>query len=54
MSKPKIKRKYYRKCGECGVRQEQSDMVRTNQSANGWLCILCLRNMHPEYDIDMF
>lgn len=50
----KIKRKYYRKCGECGSRHEQSDMVRTNQSPNGWLCLDCIHNMHPEYDIDMF
>ena len=31
-------RKYYRKCGECGSRHEQSEMIRTDLSDNGWLC----------------
>ena len=35
------KRKYYRKCGVCGERNEQSNMVRTNESPNGWMCINC-------------
>lgn len=35
------KRKYFRKCGVCGKRQEQSDMVRTNKSDNGWMCEDC-------------
>lgn len=48
----KKKRKYYRKCGVCGERHEQSDMIRTNQSPNGWICEDCYRNEHPEYDID--
>ena len=29
------KRKYYRKCGVCGERYEQFEMIRTNQSPNG-------------------
>lgn len=33
-----MKRKYYRKCGDCGCRHEQSEMVRTRFSDNGWLC----------------
>ena len=36
-----MKRKYYRKCGECGQRHEQSEMVRTSLSDNGWLCRDC-------------
>lgn len=28
-------RKYYRKCGVCGERHEQSEMIRTNDSENG-------------------
>ena len=46
----KKKRKYYRKCGICGERYEQSDMVRTNQSSNGWLCLDCHNIEHPEYE----
>lgn len=34
-------RKYFRKCGSCGKRLEQSDMIRTNISDNGWLCPEC-------------
>ena len=36
-----MKRKYYRKCGDCGKRYEQSEMIRTNLSDNGWLCKRC-------------
>ena len=36
-----MKRKYYRKCGDCGERHEQSEMIRTNLSDNGWLCKEC-------------
>lgn len=35
------KRKYIRKCGHCGERYEQSDMIRTDESPNGWLCENC-------------
>ncbi len=48
----KKKRKYYRKCGICGERHEQSDMIRTNESSNGWLCVDCYNSEHPEYDTD--
>lgn len=48
--KNKKKRKYYRKCGICGERFEQSEMIRTNQSSNGWLCFYCHNAEHPEYD----
>lgn len=44
------KRKYYRKCGICGERFEQSDMVRTDESPNGWLCVDCHMAQHLEYD----
>lgn len=48
----KEKRKYFRKCGICGEKHEQSDMVRTEQSPNGWLCEECYYSEHPEYEID--
>lgn len=37
----KKKRKYIRKCGVCGIRFEQSEMIRTEASPNGWLCCDC-------------
>lgn len=48
--KRKKKRKYYRKCGVCGERYEQSEMIRTNNSPNGWLCWDCNNIAEPEYD----
>ncbi|WP_191396150.1 hypothetical protein [Flavonifractor sp. An306] len=48
------KRKYFRKCGVCGERHEQSEMHRTEQSPNGWLCAHCLARIHPEYGIEQF
>ncbi len=45
-------RKYYRKCGVCGERHEQSEMYRTNLTENGWICADCLDAEYPEYDID--
>ena len=41
MDKQKQKRKYLRKCGCCGDRHEQSEMVRTDKSPNGWFCKWC-------------
>lgn len=54
VNKQKInkKRKYYRKCGLCNAQHEQSDMIRTNNSPNGWLCIDCQIQKHPEYEIE--
>lgn len=46
----KGKRKYYRKCGVCGERQEQSEMIRTDHSSNGWVCFDCHNAEHPEYE----
>ena len=46
----KKKRKYYRKCGICGERYEQSEMLRTNDSPNGWLCWDCHNIVDPEYE----
>ena len=51
-------RKYYRKCGCCGVRQEQSDMIRVGNeySYNGWLCESCYNDImnqeieYPDWD----
>lgn len=48
----KKKRKYFRKCGVCGKRHEQSEMIRTNQSPNGWICFACYHDEHPEFDIE--
>ncbi len=45
----KKKRKYFRKCGICGERLEQSKMVRTDDSPNGWLCADCHRSMHLDW-----
>jgi hypothetical protein len=45
------KRKYYRKCGVCGCRHEQSAMVRTDCSPNGWLCFHCWEdNSDPDWE----
>lgn len=48
------KRKYYRKCGLCGERHEQSEMIRTNEVSNGWVCTYCYQNyIHdPLYDVE--
>ena len=43
------KRKYYRKCGVCGERFEQGEMVRDNGSTTGWLCDDCYMQKHIEY-----
>ena len=48
-SKKNKKRKYFRKCGVCGSRHEQSDMIRTNLSPNGWIYVDCHISEHPEY-----
>ena len=50
MKKQTKKRKYYRKCGVCGERHEQSNMIRTYNSPNGWLCISCRMIKEPDYD----
>ena len=50
-SQPK-KRKYFRKCGVCGERWEQSDMIRTDNSPNGWICHECVLREHPEYEAE--
>lgn len=46
------KRKYYRKCGICGERYEQSEMVRDECSPTGWICFDCCMGVHPEYEED--
>ena len=46
------KRRYYRKCGVCGNRHEQGEMIRTNNSPNGWMCHDCYALEHPEYDME--
>ena len=49
-TKRKKKRKYYRRCGVCGERYEQSEMLRTDDSPNGWVCWDCRNLVNPEYD----
>lgn len=46
-----MKRKYYRKCGDCGCRHEQSEMVRTRLSDNGWLCKECWARLEDADDV---
>ena len=47
-------RKYFRKCGICGDRHEQSEMIRTNESPNGWLCVHCHQDAHTHYYAEEF
>lgn len=48
------KRKYYRKCGVCGSRHEQSEMIRTDTSPNGWICTACWNdNNDPDWEEDV-
>lgn len=42
-------RKYYRRCGVCGERHEQSKMIRDYGSPNGWLCLSCHMEKHVEH-----
>lgn len=52
-NKKQKKRKYFRKCGICGERHEQSELIRSNRySPNGWICTECLLRQHPEYGIE--
>lgn len=51
-AKESKKGKYYRRCGICGKRYEQSEMIRTNILRSGWICNDCFNAEHPEYDID--
>lgn len=46
------KRKYFRKCGICGERNEQKEMIRSNESPNGWICFDCYKDEHPEEEIE--
>lgn len=48
------RRKYYRKCGLCGEVHEQAQMIRTDTSPNGWICLDCELLLHPEYLEDEF
>ena len=45
------KRKYMRKCGICGDADEQSNMIRTKESPNGWMCKDCYYDS-MDYDWD--
>lgn len=44
------KRKYFRKCGVCGARHEQSEMIRDNCSPNGWICHDCRNDLSLELE----
>lgn len=46
------KRKYFRECGVCGQRHEQSEMIRTDESPNGWVCRDCYSRIYPEFEIE--
>ena len=47
----KAKRVYRRKCGVCGFVHEQSKMIRTDLSPNGWICRHCWQeNNDPEWE----
>ena len=35
------KRIYNRKCGVCGEKYNQEEMIRTDKSPNGWICFDC-------------
>ncbi len=45
-------RKYYRKCGVCKERHEQSEMQRDEDSPNGWICQDCIVDRNPEQYFD--
>lgn len=46
------KRKYFRKCGVCGERHEQSEMIRDSCSPSGWICLHCHVDKHTELYVD--
>ena len=50
----KPKRKYYRKCGLCDERHEQSEMLRVKEalSPNGWICRNCFEDIARRYIFD--
>ena len=39
-----------KECGICGEMFDMSDMVRSEGSDTGWICIDCQMSVHPEYD----
>ena len=45
---PPKQREYFRKCGICGQRDEQGNMVRTYDVDNGWCCRSCWGTIHAE------
>jgi len=47
-----MKRKYYRRCGICGDRDEQSNMYRDDGSPNGWLCLSCFEGKHIDHWVE--
>ena len=51
--KPK-KRQYFRKCGVCGRRFNQKEMIRDNCSDNGWMCFECYRDEHLDEELNEF
>lgn len=48
----KKRQKYFRKCGVCGERHEQSEMIRDNGSPNGWICVECYEQEHIEDELE--
>lgn len=49
-TKDKPKRKYFRKCGVCDVKAQQSKLIRVSPqiSPNGWICADCLEEIESE------
>ena len=53
LMKIKKKRKYFRKCGCCGARYEQSEMIRTLCTDSGWICQECFNEIDLDYTDSM-
>ena len=50
----KRKREYFRKCGVCGRRFNQKDMIRDDCSDNGWICTDCHNDEYHDEEIGDF
>lgn len=46
----KKKRKYFRVCGICGEKYQQSAMIRDNRSDTGWVCRDCFNDGADYFD----
>ena len=50
----KRKREYFRKCGVCGRRFNQKDMIRDDCSDNGWICLDCHNDEYHDEEVSEF